>query len=152
MAFNCKNVGCPKEKKICCFFCEEVDTCGAACLDALELEEPSTCPDADMSVVPNERERFMMENARALKTITSILVDQKKQEAKLKSMREAIQSSMEKHEIVKFETDDIIITYKQASTRKTFDSTRFKKDHPEMAEEYQKVSNVKASIMVKVKE
>jgi hypothetical protein len=43
------------------------------------------------------------------------------------------------------------MTYVAPTTRTTIDSTKLKKDHPEIAEQYSKTSNVSASVRVTLK-
>ena len=80
-------------------------------------------------------------------------------ERKLKEIKEAedelkknIIKEMESKGIIKIETDDLTITYIAPSDRENFDSKRFKFDHAEMYDEYVKMSPVKASVRIKLKE
>ena len=50
-----------------------------------------------------------------------------------------------------FENDDIKMTYIAATERKSIDSTKLKKEHPEIAEAYQKISQVKATVKIEIK-
>ena len=43
------------------------------------------------------------------------------------------------------------VTYVKPTTRTSIDSTKLKKDMPEVAEKYSKTSNVKSSIRIKLK-
>lgn len=75
---------------------------------------------------------------------------------KLKSIREQVSSKlvqiMEERSITKFENEFISITYKAPFQRKTIDTKALAKDHPEIAHEYERLSEVKATVLIKVKE
>ena len=73
----------------------------------------------------------------------------KEEEDKLK---EAIQKEMEDNQIIKLDTPDILISYVASSDRETFDSKTFKADHGDLYDEYVKMTPVKPSIRIKVKQ
>lgn len=75
----------------------------------------------------------------------------KELEEKEKALKDAIKEEMEAKGIVKVENEDLAITYIAPTDRITFDSTRFKKEQPDVYDEYLKVSPVKSSIRIKVK-
>ena len=52
----------------------------------------------------------------------------------------------------KFENERILLTYVEPTTRTSIDSTKLKKDMPEVAEKYAKTTNVKASLRITLKE
>lgn len=62
-----------------------------------------------------------------------------------------ILAAMEEHDIKKIDTDEVAITYIPKSNRESFDSKRFRKDHPDTYDDYVKISTVKPSIHIKVK-
>ena len=79
-------------------------------------------------------------------------------ERKMKEIKEAedalkqgILKEMEQKGILKVETEEMTISYVAPTDRETFDSKRFKFDHPDMFDEYVKMSPVKASVRIKVK-
>ena len=79
-------------------------------------------------------------------------------ERKMKEIKEAedalkqgILKEMEQKGILKVETEEMTIYYVAPTDRETFDSKRFKFDHPDMFDEYVKMSPVKASVRIKVK-
>jgi hypothetical protein len=53
---------------------------------------------------------------------------------------------MEEQGIKKWECDEFTATYTEPGTTTKFDSTAFKKDHPDLYEQYLKESERKASI------
>ncbi|MCI6278086.1 MAG: hypothetical protein MR639_15415 [Clostridium sp.] len=59
--------------------------------------------------------------------------------------------AMEQHGISKWDNDVMTITYVAATTRTSVDSTKLKKELPEVFKEYTKTSNVKSSIRIKLK-
>lgn len=67
------------------------------------------------------------------------------------SLREQLLEAMEKNNVKKFENDLLTITYVAPTKRSSIDSTKLKKDLPEVAEKYTKTSNVKSSIKIKLK-
>ena len=67
------------------------------------------------------------------------------------NMRTAILEAMEANDIDKFDGNLITITRVKATTRKTFDSTRFKDAMPKTYAKFLKTGAVKASIRLKVK-
>lgn len=95
-----------------------------------------------ISILDAEVSKKIAEFERQLKAI-------KEQEEKLKT---AILEEMEKQGIVKLEdeTSGLTISYIAKTYRENFDSKKFRKDHPEMYDEYIKMSSVKSSIRIKV--
>lgn len=75
----------------------------------------------------------------------------KEQEDELKK---AILEEMESKGIIKLEDDfnGLSITYVAETMREIFDNKKFKKDNPDVYDEYVRMSPVKSSIRIKVKE
>lgn len=69
-------------------------------------------------------------------------------------LKKAILEEMESKGIIKLEDEinGISITYVAETTRESFDSKKFKKENPDVYDEYVKLSPVKSSIRIKVKE
>lgn len=65
------------------------------------------------------------------------------------TFRDELQKAMEVYGIVKFESDNVKITYVAETTRETFDSKQFKADMPDLYNEYVKLSKVKACVKIK---
>lgn len=76
----------------------------------------------------------------------------KQLEQKYKDMKQRLYELMEEYDVKKFETDYIVITRVLPSLKESFDSARFKKEHPELAEQYKKISQVAGSVRIKLKE
>lgn len=68
------------------------------------------------------------------------------------ALKEKILSEMEANNLVKIETDDLVISYIAPTDRETFDSKTFKADNQDLYDEYVKVTPIKSSIRIKVKE
>ena len=78
-------------------------------------------------------------------------------ETQMKSLKEQydqfksdLLNAMEQNGIVKFESDNLKISYIGETERETFDSKQFKNDMPDLYDEYVKFSKVKPSIRIKV--
>ena len=71
--------------------------------------------------------------------------------AKKDNLTLTLLDEMQKHDIKKIETPDVIISYIDETERETFDSKKFREDNPDMYDEYVKFSKVKASIRIKAK-
>lgn len=65
-------------------------------------------------------------------------------------LKEAILSEMESKNIIKLTTDTLNITYVAPTVRETLDSKALKEELPEIYDEYVKLTNVKASIRLRV--
>ena len=72
--------------------------------------------------------------------------------AKQDELKQRILEEMEANGILKIETDELTITYVAPTSRETFDSKAFRKDNPDLYDEYIKISTVSASVRMKVKE
>ena len=79
-------------------------------------------------------------------------------ERKMKEIKEAeetlkqnILDEMSKKNILKIETEEMVISYIAPSDRETFDSKRFRAEHADLFDEYVKLTPVKASVRVKLK-
>lgn len=65
-------------------------------------------------------------------------------------LKEAILAEMESKNIIKLETDTLNITYVAPTVRETLDSKTLKEELPDIYDEYVKITNVKASIRLRV--
>lgn len=66
-------------------------------------------------------------------------------------VRAELQKVMEDNNIIKFESDEIVVNYIAPTTRESFDSKQLKADNPDLYDLYVKLSPVKATIKIKVK-
>ena len=67
-------------------------------------------------------------------------------------LKQSILEEMEAKGIVKIENDDLLISYVAPTDRETFDSKKLREDNPDLYDEYIKITKVKASIRIKVKQ
>ena len=71
--------------------------------------------------------------------------------AKQDELKQRILEEMERNNILKIDTDELSITYIAPTSRETFDHKSFRKDNPDLYDEYVKISNVSASVRMKLK-
>lgn len=101
-----------------------------------------------------------IEETKELQTVNSQQLDLfantvkyiKELENQIKPIRESIKQEMEKRKILSLKVKDIQITYIEPTKRKTLDTDRFKKEHEDLYNAYQKESDVKSSIRIKIDE
>lgn len=67
-------------------------------------------------------------------------------------LKQSILEEMEAKGIVKIENDDLLISYVAPTDRETFDSKKLREDNPDLYDEYIKITKVKSSIRIKVKQ
>jgi hypothetical protein len=91
------------------------------------------------------------EAAAVISAIATLTVQKKKIEDQEKAMRAQLQAAMEKYGVKSFETDEVKFVYVAPTTRTTIDSTKLKKELPDVAAQYSKTSNVSASVKITVK-
>ncbi len=75
----------------------------------------------------------------------------KSYEEKAKQLREGLKAEMEKSGVKKWETDNIVVTYVNATERKGIDTVKLKEEQPSIYEQYSKVTNVNSTIKIKLK-
>ena len=138
---------CPKNLNICCYTCEDRKTCDASCV--AEVDDYETCNKAE--VITGELTQFESAAPEAIQQITNIVVTMKQLEKQEKTLKEQLVKAMETYGVKSFENDHIKMTYVAPTTRSAIDTTRLKKDHPDLVKEYTKVSNVSASVRITVK-
>lgn len=146
----CKVEGaiCPKDLDICCATCEECDTCKDCC-ENVKFGTDIYCPDAE--VITNALEQFQTSVPNTIRDITNLLQRKKELDEQEKQLKQKLVEAMEAYNVKSFENDQIKMVYVAPTTRSTIDSTRLKKDHPDIAEQYSKTSSVSASVRVTVK-
>lgn len=143
----CKEAPCPVDNvDKCCIFCDKKATCENVC----EYVDNNNCE--NIQEVETEVSVFQSKEVALINAISSIEQQKKALEEQSKTMREKLLQAMEQYGVKKFENDVLSVTYVAPTTRTTIDSTKLKKEMPEVAEKYQKVSNVKSSIKIVVKD
>lgn len=83
--------------------------------------------------------------------LTDAIADFLRAEKLAKEMKERLKDLMEKNGIKKWECDSFSATYTPAGKTSKFDSTAFKKEHPDLYEQYMKESERKSSIRTTLK-
>lgn len=140
-----EDLECPKGLNICCHTCESWQGCDMACL------EPTHDKCGYGEVINEELTEFQSAFPDVIGTITEIVVAKKRMEEQEKKLKEQLVKAMESYGVKAFENDHIKLTYVAPTTKTTIDSTKLKKEHPDIAEQYTKVSNVSASVRITVK-
>ena len=147
MKVICKieNAECPEGLNICCCTCEHHNTCEQRC----GLVSHEGCLDAE--VIADELVQFQSSVPDVIQAISNLMVMKKELDEQEKQLKQKLLEAMEAYGVKVFETDIIKMTYVAPTTRTTIDSTKLKKEHPDIAEQYSKTSNVSASVRVTVK-
>ncbi|KIR03439.1 putative bacteriophage endonuclease [Lachnospiraceae bacterium TWA4] len=144
-----ENADCGKLN--CCYTCDEWDDCDYKC-DFFDNRDDTdilkTCTDAEEV---GEIVDLTQQVPEVIKAISDICTQKKNIEAQEKEMKQKLQEVMEQFGVKSFKNDVIEVTYVAPTTRISIDSTKLKKELPEVAEKYSKTSNVSASIRIKVK-
>ena len=95
-----------------------------------------------------------IENGQLAKSTVDIIKNfeskKKAVEEQYNEFKSELLNAMEQNGIIKFEADDLKVSYIAESERETFDSKQFKADMPDLYDEYVKFSKVKPSIRIKV--
>jgi len=68
-----------------------------------------------------------------------------------KQLREQLLKEMEDKGIVKFDSDELLITKKESTYRETFNAKKFKAENEDLYNDYVSFSKVKPSLLIKVK-
>lgn len=83
--------------------------------------------------------------------IVELLTQLAELEKKQKTLKERLKTEMLNRDLIKMETDKLTITYVAPTTKETFDSKSFRAKHPDMYDEFVKISEVKDCVKVVVK-
>ena len=149
MKVHCKDATaeiCPKGLTICCGICGDREGCANACGYHVEWE---SCEHHE--VITDELIQFQSAAPEAIQQITQLVIMKKQLEDQEKQLKYELTKAMEAYGIKSFENEHIKMVYVAPTTRSTIDSTRLKKDHPDLAKEYTKTSDVSASVRITVK-
>lgn len=87
-----------------------------------------------------------------LKTLGDLEVEAKNIKNQQETLKIDLLNAMETHGVKKWDNDVMTISYVAPTTRTSVDSTKLKKELPDVFSKYSKVSNVKSSIRIKLKE
>ena len=114
----------------------------------LEAEANGEIYQPKQLVVAND---LMLQVIEAEATIKQFELQKKQAEERAAELRQMLLDQMRAQGIKSFENEQIKLTYIEPTTRETIDSARLKKELPEIAEQYKKISNVKDSIRITLK-
>ena len=145
MGIKCKQAGCPFEYEHCCVECDELEHCESSC-----NLKPDSCKNSEMNG-ETSLQVFKNANVEVINAIAQISITKKQIEEQEKTMKEILLAAMEAYGVTKFENDAIKITYYAPSTTTSIDSTKLKKEQPDIAKEYSKTSSKKSYIKIEVK-
>lgn len=150
MIIKCKVAAgnCPHDLDICCATCGFKANCGNCC-DSQTMADSQNCPDAE--VTSGELTGFQSAVPDTIRKITDLIKLKKQLDEQEKQLKKVLTENMEVYGIKSFENDWIKMVYVAPTTRSSIDSARLKKDHPDIAEQYSKVSDVSASVRVTLK-
>lgn len=80
--------------------------------------------------------------------IKSIMEQKKVIEKAEKEMKESILKAMEDNNVIKYEADDMLITYVQGTYKEQLDSKKLKAEQEELYNEYTKFVKVSPSVRI----
>lgn len=121
-----------------------------------EIERLMECEALGIPFVPSANLlSFPQEQIKAFDDAQEVILKaelmKKEAEAKITTIREAILKAMEENGVKSFSTNKFRLNYIDATTRTMIDSTKLKKELPEVAEKYSKTTNVKATLRITLK-
>lgn len=103
-------------------------------------------------------ELLVMENGEyglvkdAVDTILVIEKEIKLLKEKQDNYKEMLLKAMEENEVLKLDMPELTITRKAPTTRESLDTKLLRAEQPDIYDEYVRISDVKGSITIKVKE
>ncbi len=130
-------------KNICCFECEEKNSCGTACVNPTNENCENLIDDTEGALA-----QFKTEHVELIKKIATFKITMDSMKQQEKELHEQLEKAMELYGVKSFVNENIRITYVEAHTQNKFSTEAFKKDHPDMYESYKKESPVKASVKI----
>lgn len=138
-------------KDCCCYDCTDAKKCEIKCPTFEELGKKVLKECEELEQVETDVVTLDQKVPQAIKAMTDLLTQQKELDKQIADMREVIKAAMEQYGVKSFENEHVKMTYIAPTERKSIDTTRLKKEHPEIAEAYQKVSQVKSTVKIEVK-
>ena len=123
------------------------------CYGGDNSQECRNCWEESTKYIPFKREliTFEKESLMVLTHLAQIEKQFKDMDKSRKELKSNLLHMMEKYGVTKFSNELFTINYTKATEVSTFDKDRFKKDHPDLYEQYQKKSNRASSITFKLK-
>ena len=95
--------------------------------------------------------RFQKEESRLIEEITDLIVQKKYLEEREKILRNRLVEAMGSNDIKTFENNVVKFFYTPPSFRNGIDNARLRKEMPEIAAKYSKVTPVSASVKISLK-
>lgn len=121
---------------------DEIEKLLQAELDGEIYQRPMLVVDSDILSKWHTAEAWLAETEKAYK----------KASEEVKAFREKLCNLMEEQNIQSYEDDTLKITYKTGYDRLSVDSTKLKREYPNAYTACQKLTRVKASVVVKIKD
>lgn len=87
----------------------------------------------------------------AITEIIEIENSKKALKAREETLKAALFEAMEANDIIKMGTSDLTVTRVLPTDRETFDTKRFREEHPDMYDDYVEMKPVKGSLRIKLK-
>lgn len=136
----------------CCVSCIEKNTCKTVC-ELVKPEDTENVIEEECELAEEPKEIITLEKnyPTLVEAITDLSVRKKEIEEEEKQMKEMLITAMEACHLKSWDNNLIKITYVAPTTRTSIDSTRLKKEKPDIAKEYSKTSSVSASVRITVK-
>ena len=128
---------------LCCHSCEKNDVCESENKCSMEATSPNSNSGCQMAIIEEDGalEIFQNKNIKILENIKSIVQQKKQLEEQEKTLKAELEKAMVEKGVKKFSNDFISISYIEPTTAESFDSTKFKKENPDLAKKYVKISS-----------
>lgn len=101
-------------------------------------------------------ELIKIENGKLPETVIQTLVNFERMAKQIKDQQEELKKgileAMERNGILKIDNEYLTISYIGETDRETFDSKGFRAEYPELYDDFVKISTVKPSIGLKLKD
>ena len=94
---------------------------------------------------------LQLEFTKRQKSIIRLKKQLESAEKKMDKVREQLIKLFEEQKILKWETDGLIVSYRAESERNSIDTAKLKRELPQVYAQYQKISKVKATVIIKDK-
>ena len=99
--------------------------------------------------------RMEDDNAVLIPSASAMLAEFERQvkaiEEKQEELKKRIKAEMQANGILSLETDELSITYVAPYPKESFDTKAFRKKNPDLYDEFVKITNVSASVRMKLK-
>lgn len=141
---------CPASgENLCCKECSKLQTCPDACEDAFDLTK--ACPDEVDEPEENPLTVFQTKETKVIQAMADLLKQKKALEEQEKEVRSKLVEAMDAYGVKSFENDILKVTFVAATSRTGIDSAKLKKEMPDIAAKYSKVTPVAASVKITLK-